>query len=210
MIEGDDPFDILGVATDASDAEVKAAYYERSKETHSDRGGSDDEFVRVRKAYDSIRDAGDRRVAAEARAALGNPFSVFDEAFETMAMAEAARTPSTFKKGADVHKKLFLTLEQAFLGGAFPLVGPPMKCGVCRGTGVLGVLGEKRQCGYCGGGGSVWKWRGSVSVEPGIASGIIVRVDGGGLPPPTGRGRPGDLYVEIAVERHADLGRSGR
>jgi hypothetical protein len=49
-----DPFETLGVARDASVAEIKAAFNRRAKETHPDTAGvkCDAEFVRVRAAFE--------------------------------------------------------------------------------------------------------------------------------------------------------------
>ena len=49
------PFDVLGVAPDAEDAEIERAYRRRAKEAHPDQGGSIEEFQRVKVAYEAIR-----------------------------------------------------------------------------------------------------------------------------------------------------------
>jgi ferredoxin len=49
------PFEILAVDEDASRETVKEAYRERVKEAHPDHGGSHDEFMRVRAAYEAIK-----------------------------------------------------------------------------------------------------------------------------------------------------------
>ncbi|MFC6787803.1 J domain-containing protein [Halobaculum halobium] len=46
----------LGVDADASQSEVKAAYRDRVKETHPDSGGDEDEFKRVNRAYETLKD----------------------------------------------------------------------------------------------------------------------------------------------------------
>ena len=51
----DTPFEVLGVATDADDDAVEAAYRARIKDAHPDHGGSVREFQRVRAAYQAIR-----------------------------------------------------------------------------------------------------------------------------------------------------------
>ncbi|UIP01333.1 2Fe-2S iron-sulfur cluster-binding protein (plasmid) [Halobaculum sp. CBA1158] len=48
------PYDVLGVDADADDTEVERAYRRRVKEAHPDRGGSVEEFRRVRGAYEAI------------------------------------------------------------------------------------------------------------------------------------------------------------
>ena len=46
---------VLGLPSDASDTAVLRAYRERVKEVHPDHGGDEDEFRRVRDAYDAAR-----------------------------------------------------------------------------------------------------------------------------------------------------------
>lgn len=51
------PHEVLGVAPDASDADVKEAFRERVKEVHpdhTDREGEDEEFHRVKKAKEAM------------------------------------------------------------------------------------------------------------------------------------------------------------
>ena len=49
------PFEVLRVDPDADDVELKRAYRRRAKEAHPDRGGSVEEFQRVKAAYEAIR-----------------------------------------------------------------------------------------------------------------------------------------------------------
>ena len=62
----DSPFEVLGVDPDADDAEIERAYRERVKDAHPDHGGSQREFQRVRRAYESI-------VSGDTGAAEGDP-----------------------------------------------------------------------------------------------------------------------------------------
>lgn len=48
------PFDVLGIDSDADDAEVVHAYRRRVKETHPDHDGDASEFQAVRTAYEQI------------------------------------------------------------------------------------------------------------------------------------------------------------
>jgi len=50
------PYEILGVGPDAEEAEIVDAYRERVKETHPDQGGSTEEFLAVKTAFERIED----------------------------------------------------------------------------------------------------------------------------------------------------------
>ena len=47
-------YHVLGLAADATPAEVKAAYRRRVTEAHPDQGGSAAEFIKVRAAYEIL------------------------------------------------------------------------------------------------------------------------------------------------------------
>ncbi len=51
----------LGVEKDCSQEEIKAAYKKASLEKHPDKGGSSEEFTRMKKAYDFIKDPKKRK-----------------------------------------------------------------------------------------------------------------------------------------------------
>jgi curved DNA-binding protein CbpA len=57
-----DPYDILGVARDASEEQIKAAYRKRAKAAHPDSGGDTDAFSRLQKAYELLLDPVRRKV----------------------------------------------------------------------------------------------------------------------------------------------------
>lgn len=58
MIES--PYDILGVAEDADDAVIAAAYRRAAKAAHPDQGGSTEAFQLVKEAYDTLCNPGRR------------------------------------------------------------------------------------------------------------------------------------------------------
>jgi len=61
MVGEADPYSVLGVARDASDAEIHRAYRVAVRRTHPDAGGSSAAFEAVQKAYETLRDPGRRR-----------------------------------------------------------------------------------------------------------------------------------------------------
>ena len=67
----DSPYDVLGVTSDASEAEIRAAYLRKVRECPPDREG--DAFERVRDAYELLRDP--RRRAKQMLAT--DPFPAF-------------------------------------------------------------------------------------------------------------------------------------
>lgn len=56
-----DHYEVLGIQRSASDAEIKAAYRRRVKETHPDVGGDVEEFKLVQVAYDTLSSPQSRR-----------------------------------------------------------------------------------------------------------------------------------------------------
>jgi DnaJ-domain-containing protein 1 len=57
VIEPEKEYKILGLETDATDAEVKKRYRDLIKQNHPDKGGDPKEFMKIRKAYTKIMDA---------------------------------------------------------------------------------------------------------------------------------------------------------
>ncbi|NTJ68425.1 DnaJ domain-containing protein [Agrobacterium rhizogenes] len=57
-----DPYDILGVARDAGEEQIKAAYRKRAKAAHPDSGGDTEAFAQLQKAYELLLDPVRRKV----------------------------------------------------------------------------------------------------------------------------------------------------
>ena len=49
-----DPYSVLGVARDATQAEIKKQYYKLARECHPDKGGAHEEFIRINDAYELL------------------------------------------------------------------------------------------------------------------------------------------------------------
>lgn len=57
-----DPYDILGVARDAGEEQIKVAYRKRAKAAHPDSGGDTETFSQLQKAYELLLDPVRRKV----------------------------------------------------------------------------------------------------------------------------------------------------
>jgi hypothetical protein len=57
-----DPYDILGVARDAGEEQIKVAYRKRAKAVHPDSGGDTETFSQLQKAYELLLDPVRRKV----------------------------------------------------------------------------------------------------------------------------------------------------
>src|SRR5690348_11358062 len=97
--------------------------------------------------------------------------------------------------GADLHRDLKISLEEAFAGTLVPIpVAAPTICESCAGTG-----GGERPCPACGGQGRVHKEQTlKVHIPPGIEDGTRIRLGGAGAAGVRGA-PPGDLYIFVAI-----------
>lgn len=113
-----DPYQILGIGKDASDAEIKKAYRKLAKEHHPDRGGDEARFKDIAEAYDVLTDP-------QKKARLNsNPFGHFDESFfEDFIRNGGPGFSGAFNqrygfsgRGGNVNAQVYITLEEAYLG----------------------------------------------------------------------------------------------
>ena len=113
-----DPYQILGLDKNATDAEVKKAYRKLAKEHHPDRGGDESRFKDIAEAYDVLTDP-------KKKAKLNsNPFGQFDESFfEDFIKHGGPGFSGMFNqrygfsgKGGNVNAQVYITLEEAYLG----------------------------------------------------------------------------------------------
>ena len=56
-----DPYEVLGIARDADDEKIRAAYRRKAKVAHPDSGGAPDDFVRIQKAGELLLDPARRK-----------------------------------------------------------------------------------------------------------------------------------------------------
>jgi molecular chaperone DnaJ len=166
-----DLYTVLGVAKDASDAEIKRAFRKLAQQTHPDvnaDAGADVRFKEINEAYQVLSDPQRRQAydmfgtaglggdgggfGAGAGGGFGNFSDIFD-AFFGGAQSGARRGHPT--AGVDLRYDLRITLEEAVRGTdkeiEFPVLG---RCETCSGSGAK-PGSEAVACDQCGGRGEI-------------------------------------------------------
>jgi len=102
------PWKVLGLPDDASDADVKKAYRDLVKKTHPDKGGSSEKFREINEAYTQIMNGEDPT----------KEFPDLQDLFHLFA-SMSNLTNLSIMKGPTIRAVLKLTLEQIENGGNF-------------------------------------------------------------------------------------------
>ena len=175
-----DYYDVLGVARDADEAEVKKAYRRLAMKLHPDRNPDDknaeEGFKEASEAYQVLSDSDKRAVydrhghaglsnggAAGAGFAGGSFSDIFGDVFGDIFGGQSRRGGP--QRGADLRYTLDLDLEQAVRGETVEIKIPVLNaCEECDG------LGAKRgtkpaTCQECGGAGQVRVSQGFFSIQ---------------------------------------------
>ncbi len=115
-------YEVLGVSEDATEKEITTAYRKLSLKVHPDRGGSNEEFVKLTAAYNSlILQAVKSEVSPEVTKAITGNNDLKNQIFQTMGgltssqIKDATTNP---KKKNDIAKKMtkHLTTITATIG----------------------------------------------------------------------------------------------
>jgi molecular chaperone DnaJ len=177
-----DFYEILGIATDADDAEIRRAYQKRARSLHPHLNPGDpvaaQRFEQVAEAFSVLRDPQRRAAydrgesAAPVRAAVEGSFEGFDfsaevrvervgfrEIFDGALRTSARRGRDGGVRGEDVERRTTLTFEEAFRGAERRLqVERYEACAACQGGGEIGMA--PAVCERCRGAGQVRGSRG--------------------------------------------------
>ncbi|MES3629675.1 MAG: molecular chaperone DnaJ [Longimonas sp.] len=175
----EDYYDVLGVARDASEREIKKAYRKKAMKYHPDRNPDDEEaeqkFKQAAEAYEILSDEDTRRrYDRYGHAGLGQNgsgsrqrggfqdindiFSAFDEIFGGRTGRGGRSRRTSGRPGSDLRVKLPLTLKEIAEGTQKNIkVRKYVACDDCDGTGAEGgVDGENHvMCSECDGTGEV-------------------------------------------------------
>jgi len=210
-VEFKDYYKVMGVARDATEAQIKQAYRKLARKYHPDVSKEKDaeaRFKEVGEAYEVLKSAEKRaaydqlgqghRAGEEFRpppnwdsgfefsgAGPGNSSysDFFESLFGAQARSGAQRRDFHSGHGEDHHAKILLDLEASLHGGArtFTLRMPEIDE---QGR----LIAKERTL--------------NVQVPKGILAGQHIRLAGQGARP-AGEGKPGDLYIEVEFQPHA-------
>jgi molecular chaperone DnaJ len=189
-----DLYIVLGVRQGATEAEIKRAYRRLARRLHPDINPGDrvaaERFRQVSTAYETLVDPSRRsrydagEDAAPVDEAARSGFVGFDFSAQgpdysatfgdlvAEVLSERGSRPRPAERGADLHREVYLSLEEALAGGtrgvlvtrrdtcrvcggAGQVRGPEAACAACRGEGVVrsvrGHMVFSQRCGACGG-----------------------------------------------------------
>jgi len=160
-----DPYQVLGVSPEASDADIKSAYRRLARELHPDRNPGDaaaeERFKELGEAYESIKDAAARERLRYAGAPSGpmgieDVFnSIFSDTFGGQPRRGSRAPLDAPPPPGDLLLELVLEFEQAALGCTHPVEVQFLSlCQACSGRGVPRGC-QPLQCETCRGRGRV-------------------------------------------------------
>ena len=182
-----DYYEVLGVAHDASDADLKAAFRKLAMQHHPDRNPGDNEcehkFKELNEAYDVLKD-GDKRAAYDrfGHAAFeqggmggGHGFGAdfahtFSDIFEDLFGMGGGRRGGGGRgqgreRGSDLRYNMEIALEEAFAGKTAQIRIPTsVICEVCSGSGAKAGT-KPKSCASCGGAGKIRHAQGFFTLE---------------------------------------------
>ncbi|MEY3951988.1 MAG: hypothetical protein RL320_790 [Pseudomonadota bacterium] len=182
-----DYYEVLGVAKNASEEELKKAYRKLAMKYHPDRNpgdaASEEKFKEAKEAYEMLTDA-DKRAAYDrfghagvdpnagggpGGQGFGNFSDAFGDIFGDIFGAAGGRGGgggrSNVYRGSDLRYSMEITLEQAAAGFTTEIKVPSWEtCDTCDGTGAKpGTKAET--CKTCGGQGQVRMQQGFFSIQ---------------------------------------------
>lgn len=177
-----DFYEILGVARNATEADLKSAFRKAAMSCHPDRNPGDKQaearFKELNEAYQCLSDPQKRAAydrfghAAfeQGGGGMGDGFGaamsdIFDDLFSDLVGRRGPRNPNGKERGSDLQYNLEITLEEAYAGKTASITIPgSVACEPCQGTGAK--AGSKPiPCKTCAGHGRVRAQQGFFAIE---------------------------------------------
>jgi len=161
MVKETKYYDLLEVAPNASDADLKRAYRKKALRLHPDKGGDPELFKEVTHAYEVLADSDKRAVYdrsgeaglnAAGQGGMGmDPQDLFSQLFGGGgASFFGGGRPTGPRKGKDLVHRVTVSLEDLYKGKTTKLaLTKHVICSKCNGKG--GKAGAVRSCGGCNG-----------------------------------------------------------
>jgi DnaJ-class molecular chaperone len=207
-----DPYQVLGVARDASQDDIRKAYRKAAKETHPDlnpgKPEAEQRFKEINAAYDIIGDAEKRKRydagEIDETGAERQPERHFyrEYAEADPSMRYSRRGPGRGDGQADFDYDIFADLFRGRSGGGgFRM--PPQDVRYALEIDFLDAIKGARKVVSMPDGKTL-----DIAIPAGIGDGQVLRLKGQGLP--GSDGKAGDAYVEISVRPHASFKREGQ
>ncbi len=178
-----DYYELLGVARNASEEDIKKAYRRLAMKLHPDRNPgnkqAEEKFKEVKEAFEVLSDARKRAAydqfghagvdpsatAGFGGAGMGGFGDIFESVFGDIFGAGGARRGPRVTRGADLQYDLELTLEEAVFGTTVKIRTPTEKeCSACHGTGARAGT-QPTTCDTCQGHGQVRMSQGFFSIQ---------------------------------------------
>ncbi len=142
-----DPYRILGVDKNATPEEIKKAFREKAKKYHPDLNRENEEiFKKIVHAYETLIDPEKRKSYDKQRLLekKGNLEEIINEL-----ISDVLGFNSKPKKGKDIHKKLYIKLEEGFSGSVKSIsYSRYERCTYCNGSGISenSIIKKCRRC----------------------------------------------------------------
>ena len=180
-----DYYEVLGVAQNATDAEIKKAYRQKALQYHPDRNpgnkDAEEKFKEASEAYEVLSDAekrslydrfgheGLKRTGFSGFSGFEDIFASFGDIFEDFFgfnnMGGRGRNRSAGRRGADLRFDLSISLRDAAFGKETEIeVKKPAGCTVCNGSGAEAGSAPET-CRWCRGRGQINQTQGFFTIS---------------------------------------------
>ncbi|GAI19976.1 unnamed protein product, partial [marine sediment metagenome] len=163
-----DYYEVLGIARDATDEEIKRAFRKLAFKHHPDHNredGAADKFKEINEAYEVLSNP-DKRATYDrfghrgGEGLFGQGFEGFDfggfgDIFDAFFGRTTTATRQAPQRGADIHYRATITFEEAAFGSEKEInISRTENCSLCQGTGSK-PGSQPSRCPNCNGNGQV-------------------------------------------------------